>query len=374
MSEHSALTSPLLTSCPPSFPAEAYYSDDWFDRERAVIWRREWIYAGRVADLPEHTLRRVEIGGEAVLLARGTGDDVRAFHNVCRHRGAELCGDADRTFNGRLITCPYHAWAYDMEGRLRSTAFATPTADFDRDAHGLFPVVLKVWNGCLFLSLTDEPPEFSPDLGVAALDNWPMDRLVTGHSHEIELRCNWKVFWENYNECLHCPGIHPSLSQRVPVYRHGITSASEAGDRPFDRPALEAGAQSWTVDGRACGPVFEGLSDAERAIGHTFVTLYPTAYIVAHVDYVRIVSLTPLAPELTRLRAEWLFLPETLEAPGFDLSNVVDFAATVMAEDGAACEMNQRGLRSTQFGRGTLMPQEFDIARFHQWVMARLDG
>jgi Rieske 2Fe-2S family protein len=77
---------------------------------------------------------------------------------------------------------------------------------------------------------------------------------------------------------------------------------------------------------------------------------------------------------LTRLRAEWLFLPETREAPDFDLSNVVDFAATVMAEDGAACEMNQRGLRSSRFKRGTLMPQEFDILRFHQWVTARLDG
>ena len=374
MSELSALSSPLLTDCPPSLPAEAYLSQDWFDLERRNIWGREWVYAGRIDGMPQNTLRRVEVGGEAVLLARGARGDIRAFLNVCRHRGAELCDATDRHFNGRLITCPYHAWAYDLDGRLRSTAFATPTSDFDRGAHGLFPVATKVWNGCLFLSLAETPPQFAPDIGVAALDNWPMERLRTGHSQEIELECNWKVFWENYNECLHCPGIHPSLSQRVPVYRHGIMSASETGDRPFDGPALEDGAESWTVDGRACGPAFEGLSDAERALGHTFVTLYPTAFIVAHVDYVRIVSLIPLGPERTRLRAEWLFLPETLDAPGFDLPNVVDFAAAVMAEDGAACEMNQRGLRSSRFERGTLMPQEFEIARFHQWVMARLEA
>jgi Rieske 2Fe-2S family protein len=372
LTDASPIPSPLLDHCPEALPASAYFDPDRYARELAAIWRREWVYAGRVADLPANTMRAVEIGGQSVLVAKGQDGRIAAFRNVCRHRGAELCGAGDRAFNGRLITCPYHAWAYDMEGRLRSTAFATPTADFDPGAHGLIPVAQHLWAGCLFLSLAADPPNFAPDMGVGALDNWPMDRLVTGHRLVKDLACNWKVFWENYNECLHCPGIHPALSARVPVYRKGIMSAGETGGAPFDGPVLAESAVTWTVNGRPCGPEFPDLTAEERQTAHNFVTLYPSMFVVAHVDYVRIVSLVPLGPERTRLTAEWLFTPETLAAPAFDLANVVDFATGVLEEDGAACEMNQRGLRSDAFVAGRLMPQEFDIARFHDWVRARV--
>jgi len=374
MSELRPVASPLLDHCPESLPSEAYLDDAWFARERERIWAREWIYAGRLSDMAENTLRRIEIAGQPVLLARGSGGHVAAFLNVCRHRGAELCPAEGRAFNGRLITCPYHAWAYDMEGALRSTAFATPTADFDHAEHGLFPVTHRVWRGCVFLTLAKDPEPLQGDPGLGLVDNWSVDRLVTGHVHETELACNWKIFWENYNECLHCPGIHPGLSGRVPVYAHGIMSAEETGGDPFEGPVLAEGAESWTVNGRPCGPLFPGLTPEERAAGHSFVTIYPSAFIVAHVDYVRITSLNPLAPGRTVLRAEWLFAPETLAAPGFDLANAVDFARQVIAEDGAACEMNQRGLAVARHRSGRLMPQEFEIKRFHDWVRARMAG
>ena len=137
-------------------------------------------------------------------------------------------------------------------------------------------------------------------------------------------------------------------------------------------PVLAAGARTWTVDGKPCGPEFPNLSADQRRAGHTFVTLAPTMYIVAHVDYVRAVSLRPLGPERTELRAEWLFPAATPRAPDFDLANVVDFATTVMRQDGAACEMNQRGLRSDKFAHGTLMPQEFDVFGFQEWVRRQM--
>jgi Rieske 2Fe-2S family protein len=161
----------------------------------------------------------------------------------------------------------------------------------------------------------------------------------------------------------------------VPVYRHGIMSAQEAADwtpETETAPILKAGACTWTVDGQACGPEFPNLTKQERANGHNFVTLYPTMFVVAHVDYVRAVSLTPLGPEQTRLTVEWLFAPETLAQPGFDMGHVTDFATTVILQDGAACELNQRGLRSSRHVRGRLMPQEFDIHRFHTWVLSRI--
>lgn len=367
--------SPLLDHCPETLPSRAYWDPEWFARERAAIWARNWVYVGRRDRFAPGTLHRFQIAGDPVMVACDAAGQMAAFHNTCRHRGAEICTAEVQQYGGRLIRCPYHAWAYDGDGRLVSTALATPGADFDRAGHGLFPVALRDWNGFVFLCLADNPPDLRPDLGLAALDHWPMADLVVGHSYETRLACNWKVFWENYNECLHCPGIHPGLSDMVPLYRRGILSDREApgwqpGDAP--QPALKPGAASWTVTGRPCGPEFAGLSAAERQNGHNFVTLYPTMFVVAHVDYVRAVSLVPLGPEETLLRAEWLFLPDTLAQPGFDLANVVDFATGVLIEDGAACELNQRGLKSSRYRHGRLMPQEFDIRNFHTWVLAQL--
>lgn len=362
--------SPLLDHCPETLPASSYHDPDWFAREERAIWRRNWVHVGRMDDLPRGTMRRIEVAGQNLILCRDRDGRVTAFHNTCRHRGAELC-PVDEKPLGRLITCPYHNWAYDTSGRLVSTAFATPTADFVKADHGLFPVHVRDWNGFLFVCLADQAPELRPDLGLGALDNWPMAGLRTGHRLVRELDCNWKIFWENYNECLHCPGIHPELCDMVPVYRQGVMAANEApgwtADAPA-RPVLKEGARSWTLTGAPCGPEFPDLTEQERGRGFTFVTLYPTMFVVAHVDYVRAVTVTALGPERTRLTAEWLFSGETLAQPGFDAAEVARFATVVLDQDGAACETNQRGLKSERFARGRLMPQEFDILRFHDWV------
>jgi Rieske 2Fe-2S family protein len=377
MTVHKPIGSPLLDNCPATLPAQFYYDPAQFEIERKRICARNWIYVGRANDIAPMTVKRLEVAGQALILVKDRDGTLSGFHNTCRHRGAELC-TKDAKLGARLITCPYHQWSYDLRGQLVRVPYATPTPDFDKAAHGLFPVHVREWNGFVFVCLADAPPPFEsvPDLGIASLDNWPMTGLVTGHAAVKEVACNWKIFWENYNECLHCPGIHPMLCDMVPVYKRGIMAANEAPDWTPDSPAqpvLKPGARTWTMNGQPCGPEFPNLTPAERAAGMTFVTLLPTMFVVAHVDYVRAITVTPLAPERTELKAEWLFMPETLAAKDFDLANVVDFAATVLAEDAAACEINQRGLRSERYTAGTLMPQEFDIHRFHNWVRRNLE-
>ena len=371
MTSHRHPHSPLLDHCPQTLPRAAYLDRGWFDREMATIWSHNWVMVGRLADFAPGTLRPVKVGPASVIVARDPSGAVSAFHNTCRHRGSELC--AHEKPLGKLITCPYHAWSYAAsDGRLISTAYATPTLDFIKDNNGLIPVARVQWNGFLFLNLAADPTPLTPDLGLEALKNWPMDSLVTGHRHSRTLDCNWKVFWENYNECLHCPGIHPELCDLVPIYGMGIMTASEATDWTPDQPRqpnLKPGAESWTMTGAPCGPLFPDLTPEQRQDGFTFVTLYPTAYIVAHVDYLRAVHLQPLGPEQTLLTAEWYFPPESLAQPGFHAAEVAAFAKIVLDQDGDAAEMNQRGIRSPAYVRGRLMPQEFDISRFHHWVL-----
>ncbi|MBN8631110.1 MAG: aromatic ring-hydroxylating dioxygenase subunit alpha [Rhodobacterales bacterium] len=369
--------SPRLDHCPEGLPRAAYLDPGWYRRELATVFARQWVMVGRTVDFPAGQMWRATVGEAGVVVLRDTDGALVAWHNTCPHRGSELClTDGQKV--GKLIRCPYHAFAYSAaDGRLVSTGHAVPTADFDRAAHGLRPVSLQVWNGFVFLNLDPDPGPLWADVGLGTLDNWPMDSLVTGHGWTSEIACNWKGFWENYSECLHCPGIHPELCDMVPLYKTGIMGASEALDWTPDSPAqpsLRLGAQSWTPDGAPCGETFAGLTEAERAEGYRFVTLWPSAYVVAHVDHVRSVRVVPLGPERTRLVAEWHFPAATLAQPGFDAARVAAFATLVMQQDGAASEMNHRGIRSPAFRAARLMPEEYEIHRFHQWLLAEMEN
>lgn len=370
--------SPRLTHCPEGLPRDAYLSPVWFTREMRAIFSRDWICAGPLAEVPPGTMRRVMLGDAAVLLCRAADGALAAYHNTCPHRGAELCAAPEAPL-GALIRCAYHAWAFAAgDGRLISTGHAHPTPDFDPAAHGLKPVALRLWAGFVFLSAAAVPGPLVADVPLSTLDRWPMEALTTGHRHSVTIPCNWKVFWENYSECLHCPGVHPELCDLVPVYRQGLMAPDEAPGPAPDLPAFEPGALkpdavTWSADGQPCGPVFPALTDAERAAGHTFVTLWPSAFVVAHVDHARLVTLEPLGPGETRLTARWLFPPETLAQPGFDAARVAAFATRVLEQDAAACALNQRGIASPAFARARLMPEEYEIHRFHRWVLSRLE-
>ena len=370
--------SPRLDHCPEGLPKAAYFDTGWYGREMATIFARQWVMAGRVADFPVGRMRRVTVGAAQVIVVRDIDGTLAAWHNSCPHRGSELCVKPEEDV-GKLIRCPYHAFAFAAsDGRLVSTAHAIPTDDFNRSAHGLRPVAMRQWNGFLFLNLAADPGEIWSDVGLHTLDNWPMDRLVTGHHWEHDLNCNWKSFWENYSECLHCPGIHPELCDLVPVYRRGIMGANEALDWvPDDAPAqsnLREGARTWSMDGQLCGPAFDSLTEDEARVGYSFATLWPSAYVVAHLDYVRATRLVPMGPDKTRLIAEWYFTPETLAQPGFDAASVAAFAKIVMTQDGAASEMNQRGMASPAFTAARLMPEEYEIHHFHNWIRAKMEG
>ncbi len=368
--------SPRLDHCPEGLPRAAYFDPDWYGREMASVFARQWVMLGRADAIGAGTMRRAAVGAAQIILVRSGDGALSAWHNACPHRGSELCRDDEEPV-GKLIRCPYHAFAFAADdGRLVSTGHAVPTDDFDRSAHGLRPVSLRQWDGFVFANLAQDPGPIWADVGLGTLANWPMDRLVTGHRWETDIACNWKAFWENYSECLHCPGIHPELCAMVPIYGSGVMGASEAlGWAPDDfvPPNLRNGAQSWTPGGAPCGPVFAGLTQAEQQAGHSFITMWPSAYVVAHVDYVRSVRIVPMGPERTRLIAEWHFAPETLAQPGFEAATIAGFAITVMQQDGAASQMNHRGMRSPSFKAARLMPEEYEIYRFHQWIRAEME-
>jgi Rieske 2Fe-2S family protein len=369
----------------PTLPSAYYYDPAQLDRELEQLWYRNWVYACRSDTLKEAgSYRTITIGRQTALLVRDEDGTLRAFHNTCRHRGSELCRESAGRLKSKLITCPYHAWGYDLKGNLRRVPSLSSPEGFDRKNFSLYPIALTEWRGLVFLCFdTANAPPFSQAFarGSDRLDNWPIEELVTGHIFTRKIACNWKIFWENFNECLHCPGVHPELCDMVPIYGRGIMSEREDpkwaehanDDDPRVKGGLKRGNQSWTMDGKPVGETFAGLTEAERRLGYHYMTSLPSMFLVGHVDYMRITYLRPLGPEETELTAEWLFPAATLADPKADIAKAVDFAKIVLEQDADACELNQRGIRAIPHRCGVLMPEEMYLADFHQWVRNGLD-
>ncbi len=377
-----------LIKAVPGLPASDYYDPARYELELAKIWYRNWIYVARTSELTSpRDFKTVEIGSQRLILLRDESGELRAFHNTCRHRGAALCTDTSGRLASSHLICPYHSWSYSLKGELLRTSSKTLPEGFDRKDWSLYSVALREWNGFVFVNLAVDPPPFEAgfDAPLSRLDNWPMRDLVIAHSFTKTMNCNWKVFWENYNECLHCPTVHPSLCQLVPIFSRALMDeqddpqwqAHAASDDPkYQDPrykgGLRNGAVTWSRDGQSTAEHFPKLTPEDRKLGHVYVTALPTMFVAAHVDYVRVVRLRPLGPEQTELCVEFFVAPETLKNPQFDLSAIVEFTSVVMLEDAAVAELNQRGLRALPHERGVLMPEEWALLNFHRWVATEL--
>ncbi len=372
-----------LTEHTEGLPADAYFDARRYERELQRIWYRNWVYVGRSSEISRpREFRTFELGDQRLLLVRDDQGVLRAFHNTCRHRGAALCREPQGSLRTGTIICPYHAWVYNLQGDLMRTSSKAHASGFDVGDFPLYKVSVREWNGFVFIALTDQPPPFEKifDLPLNRLDAWPLADLAVGHVMLKTVNSNWKIFWENYNECLHCPGVHPQLSQLVPIYGRGLLEERDdpewrahlADADPKFKGGLRRGAVSWSLNGLATGIPFPKLSDEDRRAGHVYMTGLPSVFLVGHVDYVRVVRVLPLGPERTELKIEYLFSPQALADPRFDMRNIVDFTNLVMTEDAEVCELNQMGLHAVPHARGVVMPEEYVIRQFHEWLRGEL--
>jgi glycine betaine catabolism A len=366
-----------------TLPSHYYFDSTHYERELNSIWYRNWIYLCRSdAIMGARAFRTFTIGTQQLLVLRDEDGELHAYHNTCRHRGSMLCRETAGQLRASSITCPYHGWTYDLTGRLIATTPVDDAAGLVKEEYSLYSVALAEWRGFIFVNLAKNAPPMTQLFGDVAsrLEHWPLENLVVGHTYERVLSCNWKIFWENFKECLHCPLVHPELSELVPIYKRGIMSERDdphwqdhvESDDPKYKGGVRRGASTWSRSGNAEGKSFPDLTEQERRFGQAFVAGTPSVYMVGHVNYVRVVRLHPLGAERTELRAQWLFPAQTLADKHFDLGNIVEFTQLVMDQDATACEINQRGLHSIAHKTGILMPQEYVVHQFHQWVRAAL--
>ena len=355
-----------------------YFSPELFQLEKERIFTREWFCVGReeaIADAGEYLA--LDVAGESVLVVRTKSGALRAHYNVCRHRGCRLvlgACDVPREVTpsghfGATIRCPYHSWSYALDGALRAAPFLDDEVEFDRNDYALYPVGVDSWGGFIFVNLSPEAAAAEgrtllAQLGAAPqrVSRYPLTELRTARRIVYEVKANWKVMLENYNECYHCAGVHPELCQLVPSFKH--RGGSEL-DWDSGIPHRD-GAWTFTFSGTTNRAPFAGLNDDEL-VRHKGELIYPNFMLSLAAEHAAAFTVWPRGPEQTTIACDFLFHPDEMAKPDFDPSDAVDFWDLVNRQDWTICEGVQDGMRSRVFRHGLYAPMEswsLDIRRY----------
>jgi Rieske 2Fe-2S family protein len=355
-----------------SLPRAAYRDDAFFAREQRAIFWRDWVYAGRSESLAgPGSYRTIDVAGESVIAIRGSDGTLHAHLNLCRHRGSRLlCGDG--SLRG-TIRCPYHGWAYAYDGTLVASPFVEPQA-LPSDARRLHEVGIAEWGGFLFVNCSRSPDErdpatFAARLGPAPgrLANYPLSELRTARSIVYDVRANWKVLLENYNECYHCALVHPELCRVVPAFKdHGGANLDWERGIPH-----REGAHTFTFSGTTSRTAFPGLSDDERR-RHKGELIYPNFMLSLSADHAAAFELRAHAPDRTTVVCDFLFHPDEISRSEFDPSDAVEFWDLVNRQDWTICEGVQAGMKSHAFRFGYYAPMEDYSLDIRRYVAERL--
>ncbi len=355
-----------------TLPREYFVSDEIYRTEQERIFSRHWLLAGHVSQLPTTGSYFVfEQDRESVLVVRGADGQVRAFHNHCRHRGTRLCTEHQGTV-GTAIQCPYHAWTYGLDGALRAAPNMQDVQGFDRAEFPLHTVALENWQGFLFVNLAAEPVPFSEALGplVGKFEHWRLPELRSVHQTVYLVDANWKLFFHNYSECYHCPNVHPHLNKLTP-YRNTENDLDEGpvlgGPMWMSNPE-----GSMTMHGGRCAVPFPGLTAEERGRVY-YYTLFPSAFLSFHPDYVLVHRGQRLGIGRTRIVCDWFFHPEAIDAPGFDPQAAIDFWDLTNRQDWELCANAYLGVSSNAWDAGPYSELESQLAAFDRQYLRALD-
>lgn len=365
-----------LPSLVRTLPGRAYTDPAVFVAEQEKIFETSWIAVVRSAELDgPGAFRTVDVGRENVVVVRGRDGQLRAFLNVCRHRGARVCMAESGTVR-RNLQCGYHAWTYGLDGRLVAAPNLTSMPDLDRTAYGLVPVALREWLGYAWVCIADEPPSFDDTVigAVTArlgapevIDEWGAAELTVGRRIEYDVAANWKLIVENFMECYHCATIHPELTEVLPEFADGYAAQYFVGHGA----AFAEAAEGFTVDGSSGVTVIPGVAP-EHDRRYYAITVNPQVFVNLVPDHVIVHRMFPIAADRTRVVCDWLYLPEVVEA-GADLDRSVELFHRVNLQDFDACERCQLAAGSKAYADGgVLVPSEHHIGAFHEWVSERL--
>lgn len=390
-----------------SLEAPFYVSDEFFGLDVDAVFAHSWIFVAAEAELPEPgDYVTVTVGPYSVIIVRDDDEEVRAFHNVCRHRGTRILNE-ERGSVGNIV-CGYHHWTYGVDGKLLHAESQAP--GFDPSCFGLKTVHLRTVAGLVFISLAAEPPADFDEVA-ARVEPYiaPHNLRHAKVARQIDLveNGNWKLTMENNRECYHCAG-HPELQRcYFPLYNFtedevppmlrptyerfqkagaqaratyeslGLPYATieELVGRPtgfrIQREPLDLAGESFTHDGKAA--VTRLLADFPTArLGHLGFHLQPNAWFHFASDHAVTFSVIPLAADRTLVRTTWLVHADAEEGVDYDPETLTGVWATTNEQDAAFVVRAQQGISSPAYVPGPYSPTESQVEDFVNWYVTRL--
>ena len=381
----------LIASCRPgwSLPQGLYLRPDVFEADLRLLEDR-WTCAGHVSEAPAPgDWFTTELGAQSAIIVRGEDATLRALANVCRHRGSRIC--VARRGHGALLTCPYHAWSYHLNGRLRA-AREMPD-DFDPGAFGLKTLPIKVVGGLVFVSFGAEPPPFGeaePALAaMTGLYGWEGARIA--HRASYAVAANWKLVMENYHECYHCGPAHPEFSVlhalarpnsralcAEPDPQTGLADFEAWGSAPDGREtarvmrsALTQGALTGSADGRRLAPPM-GPAGARWDGWCVFGELGFLSAFLAYADHGLIYRFIPRAAQETEMEVIWLVAGGAEPGRDYDLARLTWLWDVTSRADKRIIERNQAGVASRAYEPGPFSLMEPGTQAYVERYVAEL--
>jgi phenylpropionate dioxygenase-like ring-hydroxylating dioxygenase large terminal subunit len=354
-----------------TLPRRYYVDAGIFAAEFDRIFSQRWLCVGRedqIRQPGEYFLQQV--GSESLIVLRDRTGAIRAYYNVCRHRGTRLCEEHRGQFS-ETIQCPYHAWTYSLDGRLIGAPSSADIEGFSKSDYPLHRVPVQAWEGFLFINLSDEPEPFEeayqPLIGRFSRFNLP--NLAVARTIEYDVRANWKLLFQNYSECYHCGPVHPPLAKLTPP----TSGENDLVEGPFTGGfmVINQGHQSLTMSGRSCGVMVGDLpkEDLNRVY---YYAVFPNMLLSLHPDYVMFHTLWPEAPDRTRIFCSWLFHPETLTNPDCNPEDGILFWDMTNRQDWHICEQSQLGVQSRAYRPGPYSRRESLSVQFDREVLKAL--
>jgi Rieske 2Fe-2S family protein len=353
-----------------SLPQKYFVSPEVFADERKKIFLNEWLLVGhqsQVASPGDYIVQ--DVNRESIIVIRDKDEETRAFYNVCRHRGTRLKEDA--CGHASAIQCPYHAWTYGLDGRLIGAPHMDDVPGFDKADYPLHLVNLELWEGFIFVNLANNPMPlenwFAPLAG--KFSHWNIATLRPAKRVEYDVRANWKLMFENYSECYHCPGVHPQL-QKVSPYD---SAENDLREGPFLGGFMKINpGKSLTMSGNACAAFVGQIENLQQVF---YYSIFPNMLLSLHPEYVMVHQIWPQSPERTLILCDWLFHPDAFARKDFNPQDAIEFWDMTNKQDWHVCELSQQGIASRAYKPGPYSSREWIPAAWDEYyrsAMSRL--
>jgi len=366
---YAGIRRPLLEA--ETLPPEAYTSQAFYDREVETIFRRIWNFVGREDRIPEPgDYFAFDFVGIPVVVVRGHDRKVRAFANTCRHRGARVMHGEGRC---TVMSCPYHAWTYTLEGRLLGAPQMEDTVGFDKKHYGLVPLRLETWAGFMFLNFDAKAEPLTSFLGdlPQLLECYHFETMRCTRRVEYDIACNWKIYVENAMESYHVPTVHQQTIQKQKRDHNPPIPSNGAYCGLFTRHtgsrALLPGAKGFPYIPTLTGQANEGTY---------YVLIYPSTMLGITYDCMWWLELHPQGPLRTKLIVGSCFPETTVARPDFDelIGNYYGRWDKSIKEDNDVSEIQQAGIASPFARPGRFSFMEPLVHTIDNWVLDRVIG